>query len=311
MGADKTLDTLRKEIDDVDAALHDLLVRRTEIVEDMSGLKKDGGVNLRPGREANILRNLVGNHYGNFPKQVLVRIWREIFGALVSLQGPFSVAVYAPDEAREYWDLARDQYGSHAPITACQTALRVIDAVMRGDATVGVLPLPRVDDSEPWWPHMVSEEKKAPRVIARLPFAGPSNGRAGDLEGLVISQLAQEETGHDRSFMAIDTEEEIPYSRLGPALTQAGLIPTFTASWSDPETRGTWLYLAEIDDFVTAEDRRIERFQEILGRPGMRTVNLGGYAVPLDDQELAIRPALKRKAASGRSAARAKGRRFP
>ncbi|TAN57065.1 MAG: chorismate mutase, partial [Magnetospirillum sp.] len=84
-----TLDQLRREIDRIDDTIHDLLMQRSAVVESIAAAKPAGRVTLRPGREAAILRRLLGRHRGPFPKMALVRIWREIMGALVALQGPF------------------------------------------------------------------------------------------------------------------------------------------------------------------------------------------------------------------------------
>src|SRR5258707_5120237 len=101
MAAIKTpLDDLRRQIDELDDQLHDLLMRRTEVVEAIGKEKKDGKVSaFRPGREAVILRRLVARHGGRFPAAGLVRIWREMLAATVGLQMPFAVAVYAPSAA--------------------------------------------------------------------------------------------------------------------------------------------------------------------------------------------------------------------
>ena len=295
MSAKNVLDSLRREIDAIDGTLHDLLMRRAEVVGRIRRTKRDGGAHLRPGREAEILRNLVARHQGPIPKQSLVRIWREILAAFVRLQGPFSVAVFEPENQCGFGDLARGQYGGSTPITAHGSAHRVIDGVMRDEATVGVLPVPGRDDDDPWWPHLLSEEDTTPRIIARLPFAGPGNGRGGALEALVISRVPPEETGRDRSYLAIDADAEFSLATLAPALTEAGWPVTFTAFWGDQDTRGTWLYLAEVDEFITAKDRRIGRFLDSASQPIKRVIVLGSYAVPLSSAELADAPAPRSK----------------
>ena len=93
-------------------------MRRTEIVQEIAAVKEasNGATCHLPGREAEVLRRLIRRHEGAFPKPALVRIWRELMSALIRLQGPFAVGVYAPDERLTYWDLARDHYGGLTPI---------------------------------------------------------------------------------------------------------------------------------------------------------------------------------------------------
>ena len=290
MSAQKSLNALRGEIDAIDEAIHDLLMRRTRVGEEIGKSKGDTEGSHRPGREALIIRRLVDRHAGAFPKQALVGVWREILSAFVRLQGPFSVAAYEPEDSCGFGDLARSHFGGLTPVTAHQSARRVIEEVMRKKATVGILPIPGRDDTEPWWPHLMSGGPAAPMVIARLPFAGSGNCRAGPLEALVISWVRPETTGRDRSFIALDADEGFALASLGPALAEAGLQVSFTAMWGDKETRGTWLYLAEVDDFVTADDRRVKLFMGSTDLPIKRVVVLGSYALPLTPEDLADRP---------------------
>ena len=127
--AEEDLEKLRREIDVIDAEMQDLLIRRAEIWKEVRTVKGDGSMKLRPGREAQILRTLVARHHGVFPKPELIRIWREIFGAALSVQGTFSVAVFSsdekPDSESSHWDLARAHYGAYRSMTKFSSAMIV------------------------------------------------------------------------------------------------------------------------------------------------------------------------------------------
>ena len=116
MSAAKSLDALRREIDRIDEQIHDLIRRRTEVVESVRDLKKGDAIKIRPAREDQIAYRLIAEHTGNFPKRELLRIWRELIVATLSFEGPFSVAVYEDDPATGCWDLARDMYGTYTPM---------------------------------------------------------------------------------------------------------------------------------------------------------------------------------------------------
>ena len=281
--AKATLDDLRREIDEIDDAIHDLLMRRTRVGETIGALKgnRDGPF-LRPGREAEVLRRLVRRHQGSFPKPELVRIWREIMVSLVRLQGPFTVAVFAPDGSPEYLDLARDHYGSHTPTSACASASRVVREVGEGAATVGVLPYPEEEETAPWWPLLLEAGKDRPRIIARLPFAGGGERS----EALAIAKLAPEETGEDRSLLAFETEDEVSRTRLNSALTEAGLRPLFLAGCRSTRNHKAWFHLVEVDGFVAPQDTRIGKFAAHLGEALGGIVTLGAYAAPLNAREI-------------------------
>ena len=282
-----SLDDLRREIDGIDTSIHDLIMRRTKIVERVRDVKGDTPVKIRPAREAEILYQLMTRHTGPFPKCELARMWREMIVATLSFEGPFSVAVYVTDEILGYWDLARDQYGSFTPMTRHSSNRSVVEAVRTQDATLGILPLPRRDESENWWRFLVSEAPEAPKVIARLPFIGEGNARDPGVEALVIGPVAQEETGRDRSFLAIEVEEDIGFASIEAALSQAGHSAAFHQVWHDPDRPPEWTYLIEAFGFFTDSGPRRALFMEGLDQRTKRVIHLGGYATPLSEGDLA------------------------
>jgi chorismate mutase len=275
-----TLDDLRRQIDAIDDQLHDLIMRRTEIVEAIGKEKRDGKVPaFRPGREAVILRRLVARHGGRFPAIALVRMWREMLAATVGMQANFAVAVYAPSAASGYWDLARDHFGSHAAMTAYDSIGQVIRAVTDKQVSIGILPMPSEDDRDPWWRFLVSNDAATPRVLARLPFAGRGNARVGSDDALAVGSGALEPTGADRSLIVIETSGEVSRARLFSALAASGLTCNFFAAF-DPGG-GIKLNLVELTDFVVPDDKRLAMFSSQVGTAVERILSLGSYAAPL------------------------------
>src|SRR3546814_9539971 len=116
----------------IDDAIHDLLMRRTELARQIGRAKGQGAVFMRPGREARVLRRLVARHTGPFPKPVVTRIWREIISVFTRLQGPFAAAAYAPQQRPDLGSLARDHFGSLTPITRFESEMGVLRAVSSG-----------------------------------------------------------------------------------------------------------------------------------------------------------------------------------
>jgi chorismate mutase/prephenate dehydratase len=277
---------LRNEIDAIDHQLHDLIQRRTRVVEGVREVKKGNAVKIRPAREAEILYRLCAEHASPFPKRELCRIWREMIVATLSFEGPFSVAVYHPEEEPGYWDLARDQYGTFTPMQRHSSARAVVEAVRDQRSTVGVLPFPSRDRDEPWWRYLVSESADAPKVICRLPFIPGANTHDKDLDALVICPVPQEETGRDRSMLAIETEADIGYPAIENALSQAGFSSAFHALWHDPSRPPGWTYLVEVFGFIGPGGRQLARLKDALAERVARIVHLGGYGTPLSDGDL-------------------------
>lgn len=281
------LDQLRAEIDRIDEALHDLIVERTALAGRIAEAKKADGETdcyLRPGREAKVLRRLTERHTGAFPKATLIRVWRELMGANTRLQGSFSVAVFQPMRGAGFLEMARDQYGAYAVTRPFATPSQVIQAVTTGEMTVGILPVPDgqgAAESADWWARILGED--APRVIARLPFAGPGTGRGDGLEALVIGRQMPDPTGDDRALIAVETDGHVSRARLRERLEASG-IDTATTLAEGTLGPGVSVYLMEIEGLPEADDPHLARLAEA---EGVGHVNrLGGYALPLTDDQL-------------------------
>ncbi len=276
------LDDLRVEIDAIDDGLHDLIMRRADVVARIKEAKEDtGGPVFWPGREAEVLRRLVKRHDGDLPSAVIVRIWRELMSAFVAMQGDFLIAVWDGEDPG-YWDIARDHFGSRTPLTRHTTTRGVLQAVADGSATAGVLPLPQIDEPEPWWPLLGNETGgRQVRVCARLPFSSSGNSRGGRSEALLVADISPVETGEDKSFLIIECAEPISRSRLTGSLTTVGLAPSALVTL--PKTNammGRELFLIEVDGFAATDDSRVAQFLEDNADFLMARV-VGGYAVPL------------------------------
>jgi len=274
------LDELRRRLDRIDDSLQDLLIERLEVVARVAAQKRNGTVSpYVPAREAEMLRRLVARQGDAFPAGTLVRIWRELLGATTRAQGPFAVGAYAPLETPGVWDLARDHYSSHAPLTAYHTTFQVIRAVAERSVAVGVLPMPQDGDSDPWWRHLLSLDAEAPRVVARLPFGPRGNARSDNGDALVIGFGAQQSSGQDRTLLVTENAVQISRGRMVAAFSAIGLTCTFMVSCEHAEAANT---LIEIDGFVPLDDSRLKALRERLGSDLYRLMAVGGYAVPLD-----------------------------
>lgn len=255
----------RAEIDAIDDALHDLLIRRSEVVGRLAGSQAKGaGSPLRPGREAAVLRRLLGRHTGPLGRARIVRIWREIFMASSAIQGSFSVAVHAPNAETR---LAQEHFGPGSAMRIHPTPARALASVSEGDASVAVLPLPSEgeDASSAWWVWL-----DAPRlqVVARLPFMAGHDGAGA----LVVAPTPVDPSGEDRSLLLIEAEPRASRARIAQQLEEAGLPPiSLLLARGGEET----MVLAEVDGFMVAEDPRLAAL------PWPRRTILGAYAAPV------------------------------
>jgi chorismate mutase / prephenate dehydratase len=272
-----SLEALRREIDEIDDSMHDLLMRRAEIVHGIGVLKGSSNpVLYRPEREAQLLRRLIGRHKGALPVTAIVRIWREILTASTRLQGNFTLAVFRSDEDTAVWRVAGMHFGSDVPATAFNSVSQVINAVTRGEASVGLLPAPQQDDATPWWPTLLGDE--VPRVVARLPVIAPANATSQEgMEALVIARGEGAPSGFDRSLLVLEIATPVSRARVVEAFAESGLaVGSQIVVGSGGEAQ---LHLLDIADYVQPGDTRLAAASLLLG--AVRATRLGGYAEPV------------------------------
>lgn len=275
------LDILRQEIDAIDTDLHGLIRRRSEVVAHISSTKPAGGLALRPGREAQVLRKRLSLHDGQFPSGAVYRMWREMMSAFTLIQTPgLKIAICRPDDQPGYWDLARDHFGCQIPFVAHDTPAGVLAAVRASTTTIGVVPAPLEADSAPWWPMLAGKDTTLPTVIARLPFLAMPNARARGISAFVLARIDAEPSGSDRALVAIEANNGLSRDRIAAALAKAG-FPAFTSAL-DQVVAGVHHYLVEVPGVIVDDDPRLRDLEAALGLEKGRAATIGAYAVPID-----------------------------
>ena len=269
---------LRAELDGLDDALHDLMMRRAAVVARVGELAVKGRVALRPGREAAIIRRLLARHTGRFAPGRLVQIWREMISGMTAIQGSFVLAVCAPDPASGYIAAAREHFGALIPLRIHRTPAQAIGAVSAGTASAAVLPLPAEDEpaSAAWWTALLHRDDPRIHIVARLPFWAPRPEGTRELPALIVSVAPPDPSGADRSFLGLEVGMEQSRARLAQGLAEAGFEAGTTVLRRDPGA-GAARVLVDVAGFVAEDDPRLAALAATLRPP----VVLGCYAIPL------------------------------
>lgn len=279
------LEKVRRAIDEIDESIHDAVMRRAVLIDDVVAAKRAAGgglVPMRPGREAAVLRRLLDRHRGTLPPAVIARIWRELINAVTALQGPFAVAVCAPEKSVGYWDLARNHFGSSTPMTLHVSPTVVLRAISENKGVLGLLPLPQDREDNPWWPSLATEMggEQRPRIIWRLPFFGSPAGRFETLGALVVSHTPPEPTGDDVSVLMIRTTADVSRARLLDVIASLDLKARVRATREDEGTDSR-LHLLEIFDYLPEDDPRLAVLAEKIGEEFQESIVLGAYPTPM------------------------------
>ncbi len=139
-----TLSEIRAKIDAIDEQMIRLLNERADLVHEVGVIKRaDGSAIYVPEREEQVLRSLVQKAVAmqsRLPEKSIRAIYREIFSASLALEKDLTIAYFGP-EATNTHQAARSRFGSSVTYAAQVTIADVFDAVARGRADYGVVPI--------------------------------------------------------------------------------------------------------------------------------------------------------------------------
>ena len=185
-----TLADLRAEIDRIDAAMHELLIKRGQVIDQLIEIKarQGGGSAFRPAREAQMMRALAERHRGRLPLDTVESIWRVIISTFTFIQAPYRVHIDVSRGEAAMRDSARFHFGFTVPLATHSSAGEVIAAVAASGDDLGMFALDGGPGAGAWWSRLARPE--GPKVIARLPFVERTDHPAGTPAFVISKPLA-------------------------------------------------------------------------------------------------------------------------
>lgn len=277
------LPVFRKQIDDIDDKLIELLQERIAIVSRVGEMKRrtaPGRCPIRPAREAEMIRRIVQSFEGSpFPPAAAAAIWRTLIGASTSVESALVVSVFTPERDNDLYWMAREYFGP-VPVIRQPHIKRVIGDVMDGKAAVGVVPMLRGADTTFWWTNLIQQGNDIPKVFARIPFllSGPQGRDA--LSALAISRLTPEDSGDDHTLIVIEADHNLSQNKLQNTFASVKLEATWlNIATLHPSVRH---HLIELKGFLTPEHEAMTALQNGLGSSILNVHYLGSYASPIN-----------------------------
>lgn len=276
----QNLDEIRQKIDELDNRIHDTLMERAELVLKVSAEKKKNNIQIvQPAREAKMIRRLLSRHKGVLPEMAVVRIWRELVGAVSLLQTGLKVVVALPESNYDFWDLARDYFGSSLPMNRSNSAISAVADVKDDKASFAVVPYPREEDENPWWTYLGPSTPNELHIILALPHGRDPEDAKPDTRALVISKSGFDSSGEDNSFLLIQCDQKISRGRLVDIAKKADLVALSISSKRATMEGAPSIHLMEVENFMAKDDVRVKQFIAGLEDPGANITCVGGYPV--------------------------------
>ena len=270
---------LRRQIDAVDDQMHDLLMQRVSLVEQIGRLKAEESGSLplfamRPKREIEIMRRLWNDHKGSLEKYELIRIWREIISACVNVQSPVTVAVFMPERGMGNLEIARDYFGTYTPMISCRSTNLVLKELTQGEANVAILSL-NDDKQTCWWYSVAQEYKRSVSVFLKLPLTG-HHGRGDGRSVYALSKQPFEESGEDRTLLVAETDGTLSLSTLDLLLKSCGISTNAICDSYMPDMMKK-AYLFEVEGYLSDKDKRLNTVLEKEAEKVTMLRVIGGY----------------------------------
>ncbi|MDE8346033.1 MAG: chorismate mutase [Acidocella sp.] len=275
-----SLGQLRAQIDAIDDQIHDLLMRRALVVEEVAHDAGKGGTKIRPGREARILRRLLGRHAGSLPAQAITRFWREMFAAALIIEGGQTIAVSDGEGGADRLALAREHFGPLTPMRRHHNPAQTLADVARESAQVAVLPEPGEDDESEggWWTALTATGARRLHVIAKIPFWTRRAEGSPQGSALVVAGIRPDASGADKTLVVLELKGDTSRTRVITLLKDAGFTPGQIWMRRVPGDLAVHA-LVELDGFLEEDDPRLGAISGQGGRP----VVIGSFAVPLGE----------------------------
>jgi chorismate mutase/prephenate dehydratase len=135
------LGLLRRQIDELDRQIVDLLNERARVVVRVGRAKQaDGTPIYAPDRESAVLKRVAELNSGPLPQQTLKAIYREMMSGSFALEKPLRIAYLGPRGTFSHM-AAQRKFGSSVEYRALADIRAVFDEVARGHCDVGLVPI--------------------------------------------------------------------------------------------------------------------------------------------------------------------------
>lgn len=286
---DSGLTELRRKIDEIDDRIIQQFIERINIVKQVGELKQKTSITpcpIRSGREAEMVRRIIEKFRPtDFPTSAAASIWRIIIGASTGVESKLTLSVFSDEKENSLYWLAREYFGSNAPIIKQPHIKRIIGDVMDDKASVGIVPFLRSADTSNWWSALVQHgtknppENNAPKIFAHIPFVYTDIPGKDIPSALAIAKITPEPSGDDMSLIVIEADYNVSQHRLQTAFIKEKLEVTWiNIAAMNPSSRH---HLIEIKGFIKPEHEAFVAATSSLGRSIFGSYFLGAYATPM------------------------------
>lgn len=190
------IDTLRGELDQIDADLLSLMERRLSLARGMAAAKASttDDLLLRPDREERVVARLAARSTC-LPEASIAVIWRELMALNLQAQRRTRLVIHAVGEVHGIAARASARFGASAPVVHAVSPSEALATARSGQA-IAVIEL---DQPSGWWRALADHPEL--RIIDEL------RGPGGRGTALAVGRVAREHLARGRRWEVVEEAE--------------------------------------------------------------------------------------------------------
>ena len=266
----------RRQIDEIDQKIIDLLKARMEVVAQVGKYKEKTKDRLfiKSNREADMIKNLANKIGDHLPKSAIVTIWRKIITSANILEQNLKIGIYNPQNLEKYYYLTREYYGDFVPIINFDNgAEEILAEISKNNIQLAVFALPNnlVKNSENnWWIDLANQNSEL-KIFAKFPFVKYEKDQNQEQNDLVVLAIKEEEQSiSDKTLFVTKLAEDSDVNSLEKTLEEFDFSAKILA-------KNEQNYLVEIDGFFKQNDEKIQLLKNHKINPKI----IGHYPTPI------------------------------
>ena len=190
------LGRVRAEIDKLDQTILKAIEDRAALAAQVSQAKS-GRHTFRPGREADLIRNLV--QHANLPSKLIEQIWRNIIAHNLTSQAGLKIAL---QDDRATMAAATFRFGTNYETIVSASADDVITAVASGQADLGILADWQADQS---WLDVLHHHRQAGAGVYISAYTHMLADH-GLQQSVVLSSILPDPSSNDTTLVMIENQ---------------------------------------------------------------------------------------------------------
>ncbi len=274
-----SLQHYRKKIDEIDLKILSLLADRISLIKKVGELKKEyrDKFFIKSAREADMIKNLISKNNADFPKSLIVNIWRKIITTANINEQSIKLLVHNPSNILEYEYLIKEYYSSEVPILNRKNVSDIIFELENNLANIAIFPLPKLnseikekeDIDQNWW-ISIANSNKGLKVFTKIPFIYDIKDENHQLVALAIKDA--EESSEDLSLVCIKTDNNITKSQIILAFEEENISANILKFVKVKNFENINFSLVELDGFYLEDNLKFKRFLNHNIRPSAQII---------------------------------------